>query len=135
MGTCTNSFWQFKISDYNLGMKTVFSHPGYIVLLYLSEPRMSFFLLCVLVEIIICLHFLTKHFREKNKTKQNKKKNWPLLLPLPTGHPGSHLVSLQGFPLSTLFFILLVSSLEEGNSNPVHVLTCSSSPVAKSAAA
>lgn len=71
---------------------------------------MSFFLVGLLVEIIICLHFfLTKYSREK--------KNWSLPPPLPTGHPGSHLVSLQGLPLRTPFSILLVSSLEEENSN------------------
>lgn len=87
---------------------------------------MSFFLLCLLVEITFCLLFLAKHFG---------KKSWTLLPPLPTGCGGSHLVSLQHFPLRTVFLILLVSSLEQGNSNPVDALTCSPSPAAKSAAA
>lgn len=55
---------------------------------------MSFFQLCLLVEIVFCLLILTKHFGGKN---------WPPPSPLPTGHTGS-LCFFAGFSFKHFVF-------------------------------
>lgn len=101
---------------------------------------MSFFLQCLLVEIIFFLLILINHFRGKD---------WTPLPSLPTGHSGSlcffagfsfkHFVVLLGFVCLVVvffpFFFFAFAWLFVRNSNPLDTLTHAPSPAVKSAAA